>query len=60
MKNYRCDGCNQEISQEHHMVRLTGVSPIKGGKILLVDNGWKLDFCNPDCFWAWVEGQVAK
>lgn len=53
-----CDFCKERQSYPHyHQVILKGVGTKRGG-ILLVDTAFEWQFCKPECFWNWIEGQV--
>jgi len=50
---YKCDECGKESTSKKD-VQLSGISGTSGG-ILLPERFSNRMFCNPVCFWVWVE-----
>lgn len=55
-KHFTCDGCEEPIQQSRNVppVKTHGLRPVAGGRILLPDPEWEMDFCSTGCFWQWA------
>lgn len=54
MKAFICDCCKKTFYSRDTHVELKGIIGTSGG-ILLPERFHEKDFCNPECFWEWVE-----
>ena len=52
-KQYKCDYCEQ-VHTSKPEVYVKGITGTCGG-ILLTDRLTEKHFCNPECFWDWIE-----